>query len=239
MAVRIRRTDAWGATYKGRKPGPNQDRVLVAADIIREGHISYAGDPPLIIAVADGISGDAGGDIAAQTALETVRDTAPGNLKSALHVMAAANTNIHAAAAPTAGMRNMCTTIAVVWLHKNKLIWCARGDTPIFLVTDSGTVQANALHTGKYGLLTSYLGANAVVTPESTSFGMLELKPAEVQAAAVTSDGICKYIPDETLLGMLADDTRQIAAIGSELMRSASANGSPDNLSFVMARFWA
>lgn len=238
MRRRIGTVEVWGTTFKGRRPGENQDRVLVDTTIIREGHFWFTGPPPSVIAVADGVGWDPGSEVAATVALETVRGSKAASTDEVLKLLDEADTNIQSAAREAPGKETMCTTIAAVWVHRKSLVWCARGDTPVYLVTDNGAIQVSVPHTGKYGLLTSYLGADAHVTLDSTSLDILTNKAvSSVRAAAIMSDGVSKYISAEVLLHTLADNAMALAEIGKRLMHTASSNGSPDNMSFVMARF--
>lgn len=250
----------WGITNPGRKPGPNQDRILIGTQILDAGHVSETVELPTVVAVADGISADPGGEIASQAALEAVRGTAPRSAGQALKIMQAAHARILDAsvaadreriarmrADPTLdrnkplprkymSMRTMCTTIGAVWLSSKRIVWCARGDTPVYLVSKGQAEQVTTPDHDARGRLTSYLGADARVTEETTSFGIVKTVAAGASAVAVMSDGVSNFVPEDVLLDIIAGEGREISEIGRDLMHLAVGNGSRDNISFVMAR---
>lgn len=251
--------EAWGITNRGRKPGTNEDRILLGDDILGAGHAQSTSTPPFILAVADGISSDPGGEIASQAALEAVRRTAPRSPSAVLSVMQAANQRIYtasreaerkrvAAMPPDAiapgqpiprkyrSLHNMCTTIAAVWVLEKRLVWCTRGDTPVYLATKTQAVQISTPHYDAFNRLTSYLGADAQVTMQGTGTAVLDIGRSEVRAAAIMSDGVSNFVPEDILLSGLMDESRSIEEIGKDFMHRAVENGSRDNLSFVMAR---
>lgn len=239
-AAPIAAAQAWGITCRGRKHGPNQDRVLLGAHIIAAGQVFSDCAMPLVLAVADGISGDPGGDIAAQTALQTLSGTAPAGERQAVELLEQANEKIReeAAAWPPA-LRNMCTTLSAVWIFRDRIVLCARGDTPIYFVGNRRTVQVSAAHTDRAGRLTSYLGADAHVTVRSTFTEVVEASPASVRAVLIMSDGISRFVAPRAVSSAAARRGAALPQIGMQLMRAAWQAGSRDNMSFVMARIEA
>lgn len=229
--------EAWAMTCRGRKYGPNQDRVLLGEHILSSGQVFAESAPPLCAAVADGISGDPGGEIAAQTALMAVRGTEPRTTSDMLEVMEQANEKIHEQAQRRPGRENMCTTFSGVWIYRNKLAWCARGDTPIYLLgPEAGCVQVNEPHSDRVGRLTSYLGADAEVTMRSTSCAVASRKLSAIHAVLIMSDGVSRFIPDDVLQKLAVGTPYTVPQVGIRFLRAAWRKGSADNMSFVMVR---
>lgn len=232
----LRITEAWGATYPGRKAGPNQDSILVQDTVLSQGQMQYDGSLPFAAAVADGISGDPGGEIASYTALAAISGKRPSNMSEAADVLEGANAAIVEEASRHPFMRSMCTTIAAVWMYENSILWCTRGDTPLYIATDRGITQISSPHTDIHGFITSYLGAGSTVTLASTDGGVITHGLDLVRAVVIMSDGVSKFVSEGSLCALAFDTGASVRSLGMHLMRSAFSNDSYDNMSFVMAR---
>lgn len=236
----IRVTEAFGASYRGGKKGPNQDRVLLGSRILSAGRAASDDPLPLLMAVADGISGDPGGHVAADTAVRALIGSTPKDASDAVDLMGEANEKICAqAAGMEPSMRNMCTTISAAWIERRRIVLCARGDTPIYLVGNCRTAQVSKAHTDRMGRLTSYLGADTRVTVQTTWTDVLTGSLQNVRAVVIMSDGISRFVAPGALAGELARADAPLSQIGMTLMHEAWNAGSKDNLSFVMARIEA
>lgn len=232
----LRIAEAWGATYPGRKAGPNQDGILVQDVLTAQGQTTFNGQLPLQIAVADGISGDPGGEVASYLALAGMRGQFPRSLSQAVDVLAGSNRKIARAAMLKREIRSMCTTIAAAWIYEDSIVWCTRGDTPIYIVTDKGISEIARPHIDYAGYITSYMGAGAHVTIGTTDGGVISRGLDLVRAVVIMSDGISKFVSEGSLDVLAFDTQASISSLGMHLMRRAFRNDSYDNMSFVMAR---
>lgn len=232
----LKSAEAWAATYPGRKSGPNQDSVLLGKTVLRQGRCCEKTALPLAIAVADGVSGDPGGEYASEAALSVLAGYTPYTVSHVTALLEAANEHIVRIGRSVQGLENMCTTISAVWICEDRIVWCARGDTPIYFVTDRKVVQVSHPHHDALGCLTSYLGADSVVELSTTDCAVVTHGLGTIRAVCVMSDGVSRFVDAASLRRLALEPETSIAKLGMGLMRKAFQANSYDNLSFVMAR---
>lgn len=235
----MRSVDAWGATYPGRKPGPNQDSVLIGKNVLRQGQTFEKRCAPFAVAVADGVSGDPGGEVASEAALSVLAGYTPYTLNEVMALLEAANAHVCGMGRALPGLENMCTTLSAVWICEDRIVWCARGDTPIYFITDRRVVQISHPHNDAFGQLTSYIGADSEIALSSTDCAVVTHGLRTIRAVCVMSDGVSRFVNAALLKRLAAEPEKSVSWLGMHLMRKAFSAGSYDNLSFVMARISA
>ena len=119
----LRIAEAWGATYPGRKPGPNQDSILVGNTTLSQGQAAWDGTLPFGAAVADGISGDPGGEVASSLAVHALCGARPHTFNEAVETLGVANGLISMVADQNPSIATMCTTIAAAWIYEDGILW--------------------------------------------------------------------------------------------------------------------
>lgn len=125
-------------------------------DFARAEHITTAAGLSLTVAiVADGVGGNAHGEVAAEMSVETIfaelqasSVAAPTEIPQLLkQVLEKANTAVYQRARQERDKRGMGTTVTVVAICQHKLYLANVGDSRIYLVRDGKTVQLTRDHT--------------------------------------------------------------------------------------------
>ena len=229
----------WGAaTDVGRRRSTQQDMIL-------------ASEP--LFAVADGMGGHAGGEIASLTAVEALKAAFTGtrdadSLEDAVH---AANRAVQDRAAGDPNLRAMGTTLAVAALVPDEtegdvFVVANVGDSRIYLLRDNELSQLTDDHSVpqelyRAGQLTE---AEAAVDPRKNmitrALGMPEVEP-DLQTLVpyvgdrllLCSDGLTNEVGHDEIRGVLlrVDDPDEAART---LVDMANANGGNDNISVLI-----
>lgn len=209
-----------------------------------------------IFAVADGVGGAEGGEVASQMAVEILGEaftnlTAGADPESVMRAaMDKANAAIFQMAHELPQLASMATTIAAIHLNENIATIGHVGDSRVYRLSPDGTfaretndhsVVADEVRAGRMteeqaenhpsrNLISRALGAESYVLPE--------LKTTMVQPGTtflLCSDGITRHIGDEELKGILSlggspQDACQI------LKTLCYERGAEDNLTAVIVR---
>jgi PPM family protein phosphatase len=212
---------------------------------------TYAESPTCALAVvADGVSGQEGGEIASQTAVEvTLRafQESPvswGPMKRVHRAAQQANIEIHDRALVVTELRGMSTTLTAVVAHEGMLHAVHVGDSRLYLIRDGSIVQKTKDHTlaaerTRLGLserpkghkdrstLTRSLGRELIAAIDRVTFPL-----AKDDVLLLCSDGLYNVLEDAELrdCGAHADPEAACEAV----IRAANARGTPDNLTVAL-----
>ncbi|MFW2380770.1 MAG: Stp1/IreP family PP2C-type Ser/Thr phosphatase [Acidimicrobiales bacterium] len=224
------------ATDQGMVRETNQDRFLVHGNLV---------------AVADGMGGHAGGELAAETAVETLRRfpamTDPKDVVSGIHH---ANREVLHAAERT-GMTNMGTTLvaALIRPERRSVVVANVGDSRAYFmsqgeldqITEDHSLVEDLIRAGKISaeeardhphrnVVTRVLGLGE--DPEVDTF---ELAVGADDMFLLASDGLFNEVDHHVLATILAnaDDLDEAA---SRLVERANQNGGNDNITVVIVR---
>ena len=108
---------------RGRRPY-NDDRAMAGGSVASESSVSGSADAPLLAAVCDGCGGYAGGFLAAETVLETLKSRDPGSLMSAdalADTLELSRQRVAERQAALPQYRTMCTTVAGCSIYVSKV----------------------------------------------------------------------------------------------------------------------
>jgi protein phosphatase len=216
----------------------NEDAVLVAGWLCQthDGTVvtmEFRPAPPFVCAVADGMGGHAGGDLASRSALAVVASESP-NWRSAEDVSATlVGINEHVRAIGVQyNLQGLGTTIAGLCVLADRLIFFNVGDSRVYAKSPGHLGQMSNDHSifGPDGrptnVITQSLGQPHPVTPQVVVRG---LTPGTF---LMCSDGVSGLMSDEQLRdAMLLDDLDETAAT---IISTARGNGAHDNMSFVI-----
>ena len=235
----------------GRLRKANQDRVWV-----REGAIG-ALDLDAILVVADGMGGHAGGEKAAETAIEAFRNTLEhigpvevqkGGvlrvLEDAAHV---ANKAVESAGIAL-GLEGMGTTFTSLTLEGGKVHLVHAGDSRAYAIRRGKVHQLSTDHSWVQeqvaaGLLRADEArehpARNMITRALGIAGPLEFQAASfsikgVQALVLCSDGLHNNVTDKEIADIALKGTPQRSC--EKLVELANERGGQDNISVVVAR---
>ncbi|HET7742932.1 MAG TPA: protein phosphatase 2C domain-containing protein [Mycobacterium sp.] len=216
----------------------NEDAVLVAGWLCQthDGSLAtfeFAPTPPFVCAVADGMGGHAGGNLASRVALNVIAEVSqtwrsPADVEAALHDV---NAQVRAVGAETE-LEGLGTTIAGLCFLADELIAFNVGDSRIYSITDA-QLQQLSIDDSIFGadgrptnIITQSLGQPDAVRPH-----VLRL-PLKEGSYLMCSDGVSGMMTDAELADAVqSDDIAQWCVAITEAVR---ANGADDNFSFVI-----
>lgn len=230
---------AWAITHPGFKRLDNQDRYL-----IRE----YAGGG-MLLAVADGMGGEAAGDLAAQMAVEGLRGLDPGRpvTEAGLtQLFRAACRKILCKAEANPGLEGMGTTLTAAFVAERRAVWAHVGDSRLYLWRRGELSQISRDHTAaafmaEEGMLDreqarSHPARHMLLDcvgcgdcePDS---GTLGLRPGD--RLLLATDGLHDRVPARTIAAVLGDPQGGLEQRLEALVQEALRAGGRDNITVV------
>jgi len=217
--------------------------------------VSYLERPGCaVVAVADGVSGDEGGEVASQTALEALvsayRDEAPALAAGQRLHRAVQNANIavYDRASVVPELRGMSTTLTAVAVDRGELTCVHVGDSRLYLLSGGAITQLTKDHTvaaerERMGIisaerarthpdrsvLTRSLGRELIVNRDRISRRVLQ-----GEALLLCSDGLYNVLSDEEILSIASG--LDAAAACRTLVEAANSRGTSDNVTAALVR---
>jgi protein phosphatase len=230
-------------------------RYAARSDVgmLREGNEDSAYAGARLIAVADGMGGHAGGEVASAAAINTIRklDTdvpAPELLSALEHAVHEANANLHTIVEGDPSLQGMGTTLtAMLWsgshiamvhigdsraylLRNGELYQITRDHTLVQQLVDEGRISLDeAASHPQRSLLLRALDGRGEVDPDLT------LREAQAgDRYLLCSDGLSGVVSAETIHQVLVSQSEPETAI-RQLIDLANRGGGPDNITCVVA----
>jgi PPM family protein phosphatase len=236
-------------TNRGRRRDHNEDNLYVfsAPDVDYESH-------GMLLAVADGMGGHAGGEYASRIAVESLGElyeTKNGEGQSPQDCLRAcidkAHTTIFTQAQNSAILKGMGTTLTAALIEKNTLNVGQVGDSRAYLIRNQAIKQLTndhslvaeqiriglitpdeAAHHPARNIITRALGTKEKVEPDFYTF---PIEPDD--RILMCSDGLHGVVDDARMLELtLAAANAPAACV--RLVEEANANGGPDNITVVL-----
>ena len=222
-----------GLSHPGRKRRRNED--------------AWVCHPPLF-AVADGMGGARGGEIASRVAATALGESVDGSGEArVVALIQEANRQVYGRAREDSEAAGMGTTITVA-LFENGIVSIGHvGDSRAYLIRDSSVDQltedhslvAELVRTGRLSpeeaeshpqrsVITRALGTDPDVDVDSFS---VEAKPGDV--FLICSDGLTAMVDDDTILDVIERDRGDLDGTAKELVNAANRNGGEDNITVV------
>lgn len=217
----------------------NQDAILLGAvapveSLYRPIQVVQPGGSPVVLAVADGLGGHPGGDVAsrmvtAQLARRAASLVSEEDVVRAVHEVNAALYDAMAARPDLAGMGS---TLAVLVVCEASLVWCNVGDSPAFVWDPPYLVQLSVDDVPQgpvTGRVTQTMGGLASFAGVEPHTGGEKLRfPARY---LLCSDGLTKLFTQGELEDAMSGPAQRLAgAIADE----AVERGCPDDCSVVI-----
>jgi len=211
----------------------------------------YAG--PHLLAMADGMGGHAGGDIASSTVVGALVDLdgqALGGTEAGpalLERIAAANAELGERVKAEPKLRGMGTTLIAILRSRDKLVLAHIGDSRAFLVRDGEVTQITKDHSFVQSLVDEgRISADEathhpqrslvtrVLTGQPTDEPDLVIRQAKVgDRYLIASDGLTDYVAADTV-GSILLETADPGAACDRLVSLALRAGAPDNVTVVI-----
>ncbi len=232
---------ALGKSHIGLRREQNQDRFL----------IKELAPGRTLLAVADGVGGVAGGEVAAQMAVDKMAALASdgrpegaglrGQVKDACRAIMA-----KAEAAP--GLSSMATTLTVALWDQGRVHWAHSGDCRLYLLRNGSMRQITRDHTmaafmvqeGMLSVQEAQEHPGRHILFECLGCGECEPDVGSFAAGAgdlllLCSDGLYDMVPDDQIARVLAWP-RPLDRRLEELLAAALEAGGRDNVTIVAAQ---
>ncbi|TDD93437.1 PP2C family protein-serine/threonine phosphatase [Actinomadura rubrisoli] len=230
-------------------------RYAARSDVgmLREGNEDSAYAGAHLLAVADGMGGHVGGEIASAAAIEALRgldkDLPATELLAALeHTVKSANDNLHRIVESDPALQGMGTTLTAMLWAGNQVALVHIGDSRAYLLRDGSLFQITHDHT----LVQSLVDEGRISPDEAASHPQrslllraldgrgevdpdLSLREAKVgDRYLLCSDGLSGVVTAETIFQVLTDVGDPEQAV-RQLIDLANRGGGPDNITCVVA----
>jgi serine/threonine protein phosphatase PrpC len=217
----------------------NQDRFLAIAN---RG----------VFAVFDGVGGQRAGEVASQTAADTIEEAlehSSGNFSSEIidRAIQFANRDILELAESDAAYQTMATTVALIHIQGDLATVAHVGDSRVYRLEDGRFYRETIDHTDTTDLRDGMGEHRSERKPHSNvitrALGVesqveVEIKSIPLRDGArflLCSDGIYKHIPDEEIARVLSQNEEPQGA-ADELKRIVYQRGADDNLTAVVVQ---
>jgi serine/threonine protein phosphatase PrpC len=194
---------------------------------------------PLVVAVADGLGGHPGGEVASALVARQLAQIGPlldseDRLREALD---ACNGEVHAAAARDPALTAMGTTVAGVVVTADLVRGFNVGDSRVYAAGPGGVRQLStddrlSGDDVPPGIVTQALGGSDELEPVDPHLVTMPL--SEDTSYLICTDGLTDPLPDDVLDEVLRrhEDGRAVF----ELWKAAVEAGGPDNITIALVR---
>lgn len=228
-----------GATDVGRHRSENQDAVLPDGT---------DGGSGVVVAVADGLGGHAGGDIASRCAIDALADASPsiGAAELAHRSQRAIVERIAAETPDRPELIEMSTTLTLAVLHGDDPVEVGHvGDSRAYLhdgesltqVTEDHTFGMDRVSAGELSLEEAKRSPDWHILSNVLGFGSFTVATHRVpmrpgDRLLLCTDGLSNMVDDDSIADLLMTGTPEEAA--SALIDAANDAGGGDNIAVVV-----
>lgn len=226
-------------THKGYRRENNEDNYFVRR----------FSDNACLLAVADGMGGEVGGDLASRITVDYLEDCPEPkqmNVQATLNgLVMGIHSEVLKAVEERPELQGMGTTLVLAYIRKPFLFWAHVGDSRLYLFRDGNLIRTTEDHTVPGRLLASgditeemarvHPMRNLLLRcvgckrcePDSGSFA---IKASDI--VLLCSDGLYGEVPPDAIVGVLGKE-KPLAGKCQDLIDAALAAGGPDNITAV------
>lgn len=198
---------------------------------------------PVVVAVADGLGGHPGGEVASALVVRRMASIGSGlsSEDAVRDALSACNRAVYLAAGGDEGseLTAMGTTVAGIVVQPGSLMVFNVGDSRVLAASEDGLRQLSVddsppLEPGQRttSLVTQCLGGSPGYRPIRPHVAAAPLSPGD--RWLICTDGLTDPVPPEVLDDVLREREDNRAAF--ELWKAAIAAGGPDNITLAVAR---
>jgi PPM family protein phosphatase len=196
---------------------------------------------PLVVAVADGLGGHPGGEVASALVVRRLARAGPAldSAETIRDVLASCNRGMYAAAAGDTDLTTMGTTVAGIVVTADQVFTFNVGDSRVYSLTPDGFRQVSVddsppLAPGERStpIVTQTLGGDVEYSEVAAHVTSSPLSVDECHL--VCSDGLTDVVPADVLHDLLRKHRDGRAAF--ELWKAAIEAGGPDNVTLAVVR---
>jgi serine/threonine protein phosphatase PrpC len=194
---------------------------------------------PVVVAVADGLGGHPGGDLASSLVVRLLARAGPslGGEEAIREILEECNHAVYAAAADSPRLMTMGTTVAGVVLTQEQVLAFNVGDSRVYRVVPEGIEQVSVDDRPSGGVLSRHTVLQTLGGDRELSAIEPHLTGSPLSADGcylVCSDGLSDVVPAGELARILHEHEDGRAAF--ELWRAAIDGGGPDNITLAVIR---
>ncbi|MEA2080561.1 MAG: PP2C family serine/threonine-protein phosphatase [Pseudomonadota bacterium] len=261
--------DICGATHQGRVRQHNEDHMLVGRFVKNSGQLAlsfssdddFAASYGVLLCVADGIGGVAGGEMASRLTLVTLEKVFYAAMKPDAEAIVPllrqaadrANSSVRGVAANKREYADMGSTLSGVCLMGERYWVFNAGDSRVYRyrngvlkpLSNDDTLAARAVrrgamtfeqaaHSPDAHILTNYVGAAEFSLAVDAGPGL-----RDGDGLLICSDGLYDMVDDDTLAGQLQQFNASgvsCAEQAARLLALANERGGRDNISLILMR---
>jgi len=187
---------------------------------------------PLLLAVADGLGGHCGGEVASRHAVKQLAEPGWTGAADIAARLAAINAELYAIMRDKPSLLGMGTTVAGLALTPTRAIWFNIGDSRVYCECGESLAQLSIddVPPGpRSGIVTQSLGGSDVFAPVAPHIGEQELTvPCRW---LLCSDGLTDMLSDAEIERMMAGGDEHATA---SMFVAAMQAGGADNVSIVL-----
>jgi protein phosphatase len=237
-------------THRGMQREENQD--YAAYRKLGNARFSSSG---ILLVLADGMGGYAGGSVASKMAVNTLMaEFYPKNDADIIHSLKLgflkANDQILAQSRKDPNLKGMGTTLTAVVIHDDRLFFAHVGDSRGYIVSDTDIKQLTEDHTYvgellKQGLISPEEAQNhpydniitraiGVSANPKVDHSVNSYKIKSKQAIVICSDGLHKCVNNQEIFETVKSHSDPSDACRS-LIAKANKRGGPDNITVIVA----
>jgi serine/threonine protein phosphatase PrpC len=221
MTTAMKGIEAAQATDVGKVRRFNEDRSLIQ---FRQGD--------LVVAVADGVGGEHGGDVASEAAVRSLPDayfSQPGrDIGRALSAAIRGVNDAVLGAAEQRGFKGAATTLVAAAVRGRRIAIANLGDSRAYMLRGARIRQVTTDHSGSQARsITRFAGDPRGVNPDVF---LEDLRPGD--RLLLCSDGVTVHLSDRELVPLLRDGDAERAA--QRIIRAAVERGGKDNATAVV-----
>ncbi len=236
---------AAGATHKGTVKKQNEDHIILNGKILNEGFVEIQSNK-ILAAVADGVSGEDGGQIASRKALEAFKEIKDKPITG--ENIYDAFQNAHISLRAETDYPYMATTIAGTFINDDGSVIFNVGDSKIYLYKFNALRQLSLDHTTASELIRQ--GINSSVNPHQLSrfvggkeqFSEPEIKEnagkikADNTYILICSDGLTDFVKLEYIEKVLESEKSLLDKVKT-LIALAIKCKTTDNVSVILVEW--
>jgi serine/threonine protein phosphatase PrpC/TolA-binding protein len=204
-----------------------------------------------LFAVFDGVGGQKAGEVASQTAAETIEEalshnSSPASIDLIRRAILFANRDVFELAESNPAYKTMATTVALIHIDGDRVTVAHVGDSRVYRLEDGHfrretvdhTDLNDAIRAGRIGpdQFDGLPGGNVINRALGVESGVdVEIKTIRVRDGAkflLCSDGIYRHMSDDEIARVLAEHKDPQRAV-DELKRIVHQRGADDNLTAV------
>ena len=234
--------NCWGTSHVGYKRQCNEDRYLIEP---------LQDNQAILLGVADGVAGEAGGEIAAQIVVDTLQkyQTLSKTIEQDMvDLLDQAGKKIILKGEKDMALEGMGTTATVALITDQTAYWSHVGDSRLSLYRNGVLKQVTTDHTFVQdliddGTLTQFEASRhplrnmldqcvgcPVMAPDSGSFPVL---PGDM--ILLCSDGLSRQVPEDVIISALKNNKAQ--KVSEQLVSQALEAGGKDNVTVVVLNY--